>query len=690
MKYILTILFFWTNIVHATNYYVSAAGSNSNAGTSTGAPWQTLSKVNSFTFASGDSILFRRGDKWIGTIAVGRSNLNFDAYGIGPRPIITGLMSLSGWTEVKPNVYKTSVSCPNDLRYMTIDGIPTEWARTPNKGQGFNSYNYLASYSNGSPKTVTVASLPASPSKVGKRFFVEGFAWSKIIGKVTAHSGSTLTYTNGALNIFGSNPSFRDLSGSGNALIFIGDTSDIDSENEWAYDSTGTEFYIYSTANPSTKVIKVSIVQKLFDLAGFGNISIKNIELEGANGASIYKLNGTGNLTFSNIYFNGSGNKGLALSNCDNVTVEDDTAINCYDNTFMLPKSVGNDNASVKRNSIVNNGPHETMHYNGDDQDGAALVISMNNVEIFDNYIWRSYYHGINFGSGSNASNVEITRNRIIRPSVFAGDCGGIYNIFVNSNAVLTAPTNRSVHDNWVDSSICWPYGRKSIQTGSSKGIYNDARTYNVDYYNNLITNCDMAFANNSPTGVTIRNNTFITSRGVNFRRLNVGNSTDFSIKNNIFSLTSQTAIMYSYYGETMGGQSIAADFAGDVSIDSNICNSGNTAYNADTDEMNSTNYSLTGWRTLTGVSTNDVIVPYLPIAETGRKLVTNWTASTVNVTLNYKYSNYTGTAYNAGTISLPPHSWQLLYYTGPLDGQPQPPLPTNPGDPVRVPWRIP
>ena len=51
----------------ATTYYVAAAGSDSNSGTDTGHPWQTIAKVNAATFSAGDSILFNRGDVWYGT-----------------------------------------------------------------------------------------------------------------------------------------------------------------------------------------------------------------------------------------------------------------------------------------------------------------------------------------------------------------------------------------------------------------------------------------------------------------------------------------------------------------------------------------------------------------------------------------------------------------------------------------------
>lgn len=42
----------WLNI-QAQTYYVAAAGNDGNTGLSPAAAWKTLTKVNSFTFASG-------------------------------------------------------------------------------------------------------------------------------------------------------------------------------------------------------------------------------------------------------------------------------------------------------------------------------------------------------------------------------------------------------------------------------------------------------------------------------------------------------------------------------------------------------------------------------------------------------------------------------------------------------------
>jgi hypothetical protein len=80
------------------NYFVSAAGNNSNSGTSSGSPWQTVAKVNSVTFSPGDTISFRGGDTFSGTTLVaGQSGtsgnpITYTSYGTGRATI-----SVNNW-----------------------------------------------------------------------------------------------------------------------------------------------------------------------------------------------------------------------------------------------------------------------------------------------------------------------------------------------------------------------------------------------------------------------------------------------------------------------------------------------------------------------------------------------------------------------------------------------------------------
>ncbi|MFC5470564.1 sugar-binding protein [Cohnella suwonensis] len=79
-----------------TTYYVdSASGNDTNSGTSTSAPWQSLAKVNAFTFQPGDSVLFKTGGTWTGTLkplgsGTAAERITFGRYGDGPSPILNG------------------------------------------------------------------------------------------------------------------------------------------------------------------------------------------------------------------------------------------------------------------------------------------------------------------------------------------------------------------------------------------------------------------------------------------------------------------------------------------------------------------------------------------------------------------------------------------------------------------------
>jgi hypothetical protein len=80
----------------AVTYYVdSSAGNDANAGTTTGTAWRSLAKVNAFAFQPGDTVTFKRGGTWSGTLVLSRSGtsasaITVDAYGTGNKPLIGG------------------------------------------------------------------------------------------------------------------------------------------------------------------------------------------------------------------------------------------------------------------------------------------------------------------------------------------------------------------------------------------------------------------------------------------------------------------------------------------------------------------------------------------------------------------------------------------------------------------------
>lgn len=109
----------------AATYYVSSStGNDSNSGTSTATPWQTIGHVNAQTFQPGDSVLFKRGDVWNESLVAPSSGaagnpITFDAYGTGPAPNLTGYYAVpaAAWVHVSGDAWKA----PLPSTYSTIN-----------------------------------------------------------------------------------------------------------------------------------------------------------------------------------------------------------------------------------------------------------------------------------------------------------------------------------------------------------------------------------------------------------------------------------------------------------------------------------------------------------------------------------------------------------------------------------------
>lgn len=88
---------------HAATYYVSDQGSDEADGLSPDRAWQTLAQVNKAPLQPGDTVLFRRGGCWRGSLrphsgAEGQP-LTYGAYGTGPKPLFLGSVSRNNPTD---------------------------------------------------------------------------------------------------------------------------------------------------------------------------------------------------------------------------------------------------------------------------------------------------------------------------------------------------------------------------------------------------------------------------------------------------------------------------------------------------------------------------------------------------------------------------------------------------------------
>src|SRR5687768_1549664 len=96
------------NSASAKTYYFSSISGNDSRTSiqaqNLSTPWKTLSKLNTFfsSLQPGDSVLLKRGETFYGSIMVNKSGIAsapvvVGDYGTGNKPVITSLVTLSGW-----------------------------------------------------------------------------------------------------------------------------------------------------------------------------------------------------------------------------------------------------------------------------------------------------------------------------------------------------------------------------------------------------------------------------------------------------------------------------------------------------------------------------------------------------------------------------------------------------------------
>ena len=94
-------------------FYVDAVnGMDSNTGTNSSNPWQSLAKVSASSVPFGSTIYLKRGGVWYEQLTIPSSGITIDSYGTGTLPRIDGSREIAGWTETPPGsgLYSTVVT----------------------------------------------------------------------------------------------------------------------------------------------------------------------------------------------------------------------------------------------------------------------------------------------------------------------------------------------------------------------------------------------------------------------------------------------------------------------------------------------------------------------------------------------------------------------------------------------------
>lgn len=413
----------------ATTYWVSPSGNNLATGKSRSAAWQTISKVNSYStspgFQPGDIIQFKRGGTWVGTIIINNSGtlskpIVLSTWGEGKNPVISGFTTITSWTNEGGGIYSKTTSVESNPEIVTINGVQYAMGRTPNSNRySLQSTDYYHIDSHSGTTTITDSECNSTTTDWdgAEIVFKSDNEMNWAVCPIVSHSGTTLTITN-SLAI-----------GDGYGYFIQNDIRTLNQFGEWYYGS-GKIYVYFGAQNPNDYVVKVSSKNTLLDINSRDDITVKNINFEGANQNAIET--NTSSLAYrlkiENCNFN-FNNRGVYTNTAPELTIVNSSFIN---NSFMAIYNHWESDGAYIANNVIDStglvigvGAGEGDWYNGIalySVYGTHTYTSKNTI-IEYNTIKNSGYIGIVAGNDST----EIKYNLIDKYNINKSDGGAIY-----------------------------------------------------------------------------------------------------------------------------------------------------------------------------------------------------------------------------------------------------------------------
>lgn len=471
MKQIALTLFLLAPLmVFGQDYYFNNAGSDSHAGCPIINPCATITKANTLS----GSKHFAANQEFVGVLNPKANDL-YNTYGAGSPATITGLKTLTGWTNLGGGWYsKQDLSLPAFEMMVTVDGSQDPVARYPKA-----SYLTYNSYS-GNTSITAVTTLPTwtgNFAQIGIRKNHYVLDWYVISGV----SGKTISYTGGG----------GTTDRSQGAGFFLQNAKEFCTSNlDWYYNPSLHTVYMLFTGGdlPTNHTIRASNTQ-IGATVSAANVTFNNIRFEGQNQAAIRVLS-VANSTITGCPIVNQGQTGIlgfALSNMRWST-------NTFDHNNNTAITVQNaTNYVINGNTLTNIGIIPGLGQNIDQSsggqgsyEGITVVGSSQNGTVNNNIITSTGYNPIHVNG-----QLATVQNNYIRlgSSVMDDGASGIYH---HGGSTLAAQGQIYVLNNIIADGVGAPAGTvdgKSL----APGIYTDDASVDMTLSGNVISNCPQA-----------------------------------------------------------------------------------------------------------------------------------------------------------------------------------------------------
>jgi hypothetical protein len=478
---------------NATTYYFSTSrGDDSRsalAATSSLTPWKTINKLNSFfsNIKAGDSILFKAGESYFGSILITKSgssqaDIYLGSYGTGDKPVITGFTPVTSWTSTGKGVIFESpaLNAKNGVSVVTINDELIPMGRFPNESD--SNSGYLTFTSHVGQTSISSKQIANITSFVGGQVVIR--PQRDILDKctVTQQTATTVTYQKVS--------SFVPQDGAG--FFFQNHINTLNRFGEWYFNRSTKKMSVFFGAfSPSNYDIKIAVLDTLLRAQSRQYVTIENLSFQGANIRAVYLLGGsqirirscTFRFCYDAIFTQGSVSD--LINQC--------TFSDCTNNGVRFNSKDNHTSTTLSNCSISNIAIHAGMGESGSgNYEGINMQGGYN--KILNNTVDTIGHMGIHFSAGDSCL---VQNNYVAHFCKVKNDGGGIYtwNDATDGSGNSTATTyygNRVIGNIVVDAYNADDGTTWGVAKGvyGAQGLYMDGNSENIEVAYNTVSNC--------------------------------------------------------------------------------------------------------------------------------------------------------------------------------------------------------
>ncbi|MGG5741905.1 carbohydrate binding domain-containing protein [Bacillus cereus group sp. IBL03679] len=453
-----------------TTYYVATTGSDSNNGTSLSTPFQTIQHAASVASA-GDTVYIRGGTYRETAIPANSGTsgnpITYQSYN-GETVIVSGNDVVTGWSLDNGSIYKAPMSWSLKAgNQVFVDGVMMDEARWPNQTGTLLNPTRSSAQSGSDATHVVDTTLPGGDNfwNGATIWITSGSGWIAQTSTVTAYDSVNKKLTFGSLYRTGSSYNSK----SGNKYYLSGIKAALDTKNEWWYDSSNSQLYLWTPGgdNPSSHIVEAKRRSTAIDLSGKSFIMINGIQTTAAtiltdSSSNHIVLNGIVAKYVSHNKLNTSAseqsNLGFILNGSYNELRNSELA---YSSGSLVTVKGSHNNVI---NSYIHDGGYVPNWEGLVNLQGANSLISHNTVSDAGRVT-------VYFSTGMSTN--EIQYNNIYNAGWMTNDLGMLYGPNVDGQ-------NTEIHHNYV---------HDNKATSTNPGIYLDNYTNNFIVHHNVMWN---------------------------------------------------------------------------------------------------------------------------------------------------------------------------------------------------------